>query len=70
MDLGLAACLRPPNRVEGAVVGEEDAHEEAEDPVMLSSSMVEVERVEPNRSKLVWSPQFGVERSEEGKNHN
>jgi hypothetical protein len=64
----LAVCLRPPNsRVEAGVVGEEDEHEEAEEPVMLSSSMVEVEQVEPNRSILVGWPHFGVERSEEAK---
>ena len=43
VDLVLAVCLRPPKRVEAAVVGEEEAHEEAEEPVTLSLSMVEVE---------------------------
>jgi len=38
--------------VEAGVVGEVDEHEEAEEPVMLSSSMVEVEQVEPNQSIL------------------
>jgi len=70
VDLVLAVCLRPQKRVEAAVVGEEDAHEEAEEPVTLSSSMVEVEQVEPNQLKLAWWPHFGVERSEEAKNHN
>ena len=61
VDLALAVCCRPPNRVETGVVGEEDEHEEAEEPVMLSSSIVEVEQVEPNQSKLVRWPHFGVE---------
>jgi hypothetical protein len=67
VDLVLAVCLRPLNRLEGVAVGEEDEHEEAEEPVMLSSSMVEVEPAEPNQSKLVRWPHFGVERSEEAK---
>lgn len=67
----MAVCLRAPNRVEAGVVGEEDEHEEAEEPLMLSSSMVvEVEQVEPDQSKLVWRQHFGVERSEEAKIHN
>ena len=53
VDLVLAVGLRPPKRVEVAVVGEVDAHEEAEEPVTLSSSMVEVEQVEPNHLDLV-----------------
>jgi len=64
VDLGLAICLRPPNRAEAGVMGEEDEHEEAEEPVMLLSSIV---NVEANQSKLVWWPHFGVERSEEAK---
>jgi len=68
VDLVLAVCLRPPKRVEAGVVGEEDAHEEAEEPVMLSSSMVEVEQVEPIQSKrLVWLPHFGVGRNKDAK---
>jgi len=39
--LVLAVCFRPPNRAEAGVMGEGDEHEEADDPVMLSSSMVE-----------------------------
>lgn len=54
MGLVLEVCLRPPDRVVAGVVGDEDAHEDAEEPVTLSSSMVEVEPVEPNPSKLVW----------------
>ena len=67
VDLVLAVCLRPPNRAETGVVGEEDEHEEAEEPVMLSSSMVEVEQVEPDSSKQIWWLHLGVERSEEAK---
>jgi len=43
------ACLRPPNRVEMGVVGEEDEHEEAGEPTLPPSSMVEVEQTEPNQ---------------------
>ena len=53
VDLVLAVCLRPPKRVEVGAVGEEDAHEEAEEPVTLSSSMDAVEQVEPTQSKPV-----------------
>ena len=48
--LVLVACLRPPpNRAEMGVVGEEDEHEEAGEPTLPSSSMVEVEQTEPNQ---------------------
>jgi len=67
VDLVLAACVRPPNRMEAGVVGDEDEHEEAEEPVMLSSSMVEVEPVVPDWSKPAWWPHFGEQRSEEAK---
>ena len=63
----MAVGLRPPNRAETGVVGEEDEHEETEEPVMLSSSMVEVEQVEPDSSKRMWWLHLGVERSEEAK---
>jgi len=49
VDLVLAVCLRPPNRAEAGVAGEGVEHEEAEEPVTLSLSMVEVE-VEPTRT--------------------
>ena len=68
MDLGLAICLsRPLNRAEAGVIGEEDEHEEAEEPVMLSLSMIGVGQVKLDLSKPVWRPHFGVERSEEAK---
>ena len=69
VDLVSAVCLRPPKRVEAGVVGEEDAHDEAEEPVMLSLSMVG--QAETNQSKLVCvatlALRCGVERSEEAK---
>lgn len=70
MDLALAVCLRLPNRVETGVVGEGDEQEEAGEPVMLSSSMVEVEQVEPlDQPERRWR-HLGVERSEERQAHN
>lgn len=47
--LVLVACLRLPNRAEMGVVGEEDEHEEAGEPTLPSSSMVEVGQTEPDQ---------------------
>ena len=51
------------------VVGEEDEHEEAEEPLMLSLSMAEAEQAESNQPKLVWRrlTSEGVGRSQETK---